>query len=735
MSPITVSRSELNASARKLINAAQTTDILNQLPGNNLLQIDSATNFYKSWPIGKEWRRIKNIGVAALGTSLTRKERQTIEQKLENIEGKFNDYLQQTKKLPRSRQLSWLLKKIRKLQEQIYHPQGATHSTYPFFLPVFSLHLALIQTTAQSAEDYQESLNTLVFGGVSYLHSALQSAYRQRYEDIVIKRGGARNELGYVEDSRNNKSLTEWVNYAENKESLKALRKYLSAKLALKYVEGINFSVAGSVLDGLIKLLPNEEEEEASVYSIQKAASAQIAQWKQASETTTQVDDLNTRLLIPTAYDESLAPEEPEAMDYVKEYYKTLAIGAIGDLPIPGAAALSAVTGLFVGWIFGDENDQWEKYAEAIKDYIDEAITGLETNNIENDLITAEEEFDKLCKILDQNGWEFGQPLSDDPQTCDELQDRFITLISQLNELRQALYNPESKDYTTFPYFDRLFTLHGAVLGTATTTMKTYNTHDEFEEHFKKSRDYLLRAADSAVSYRRGAIDVETKGSSNVSRFYDDQSDSYFSDKRPLNGNDARWDAAYALKHLLQTELGYVYPNRLKILASIHNFDKMVDQYNEFWSERKSDHVPIERLFDEWHDKVRDAGFDYSDPGIRGTINDGYSSWDNGPAVYDGLYYDETLSPIDLCGPLIFNSGNPYVQMYLPITDYPRTQDVIPLGKFDTIDISPLYKMIVYSEENFEGNSYTFNHSSSSISLSNCGFEIQSIQVIYTKSR
>lgn len=773
-----------------LIGSAQAADILNQLPGENLLQVDPQTNFYQSWPVGKEWQTFKNVGAAGLGRLLPREERQAIEQELESveakfndclqkieptkfqsspkslssllkrikelqerifnseeglesinpfeqelggIEAKFNDHLQGTSKLQiasnsaLSFPLSMLLKRVKELEERIYHPQGALHLTYPFFLPVFTLHLALIQATAKSIEDRQESLNTLVFGGISYLRNALESAYREKRDDIVIKRGGARNELGYIENTRNNKSLTQWVDYAENEESLKALKTNLSAKIALSYVEKINFSAAWSVIDQFVKLLPVAQGE-TQVFSIKKAEEARIAQWKQASETTTRADTFNSSLLIPTAYDESIFPDDPDAADYVKEYYKTVAIGLIGDLPIPGAATLSAVTGLFVGWIVDDQGDLWKKYAQAIADYISEEIAGLETTQIENDLIIAEEEFDDLCKILDDQDWEFGQPL------LDELQDRFITLLYNLNLVRQALYNPYSSEYTTFPYFDRLFTLYGAVLGTATTTLDTYDTYDEFRELFEKSRDYLHRAISSAVNYRHNAIDVHEDGGSHVSRMYDQQSHSYFSDKRPLNGNDSRWNGAYALKHLLQVELGYVYPNRLKMLAGIHNFDNMVDQYNDFWSSRKSDHVAIEPLWDEWFNKVEDKR-DYAND-QRGTIDNGYRDWSNGPGVHDNLYFDENCYRSHFHGPRLYKEGDSDA-MYVALTDYPRAQDVIPLDSFDHVDISPAYNMVVYSEENYGGTSFTFTPPSNKFGyfqLSNCGFTIKSLKINYIKS-
>ena len=776
-----------------LIGSAQTADIINQLPGDNLLQIDPKTNFYQSWPVGKEWQTVKNTGAAGLGRLLPGKERQAIAQELESIEAKFNDCLQQIEPtkfqsspkslsslLKRIKQLqericnseeglesinpfeqelegieakfnnyrqgtsdlqiapnsalsfplSMLLKRVKELQERIYHPQGALHLTYPFFLPVFTLHLALIQATAKSIEDGQESLNTLVFSGISYLMNALDSAYREKYDDIDLKRGGARNELGYVEDTRNNKSLTEWVDYGENKESLKTLNKHLSAILALSYVENINFSAAWSVIDQLIKLLPVAQGE-TEVVSIQKLATAKIAQWKQASETTTQADTFNSTLLIPTAYDESIIPEDPDAADYVKEYYKTLAIGYIGDLPIPGAATLSAVTGLFVGWIFGGEQDKWKKYAQAIADYISEEIAGLETTQIENDLIWAEGEFDKLCKILDDQGWEFGQPLSS------ELQDRFIDLIDVLGPLRQDLYNPYSPKYTTFPYFDRLFTLYGAVLGTATTTLSTYDTYEEFKELFTDSRKYLEEAIESAVNYRYNAIKGDWSGAANNSRFYDDQSLSYFSDKRPLKGNDSRWDGFYDLWYLFQVELGYVYPNRLKMLAGIHNFDNMVDQYNDFWSSRKSDHVAIEPLWDWWYDTVEKKRKEAND--YRPSIDIGYSSWSNGPGVHEDLYFANTdLYTSHFHGPRLQKGDDSSVGLlYLPLTDYPRVEDVISLEKFDEIKISPVYNVTVYSEENFEGTSYTFKPSKDRFmyaELANCGFTIKSLKINYIKS-
>lgn len=782
-----------------LIGSAQVADIINQLPGDNLLQIDSKTNFYQSWPIGKEWQTVKNTGAAGLGRLLPGKERQAIAQELESIEAKFNDCLQQIEptKFPTSPKslssllkrvkklqericnseeglesinpfeqelegieakfknylqgtsdlqiapnsalsfpLSMLLKRVKELQERIYHPQGALHLTYPFFLPVFTLHLALIQATAKSIEDGQESLNTLVFSGISYLRKALDSAYREKYDDIDLKRGGARNELGYVEDTRNHKSLTQWVDYAENQESLKALNKHLSAKIALSYVEKINFSSAWSVIDEFVKLLPVAQGE-TEVVSIQKLATAKIAQWKQASETTTQADTFNSTLLIPTAYDESIIPEDPDAADYVKEYYKTLAIGLIGDIPIPGAGALSAITGLFVGWIFGGEQDKWKTYAQAIGDYIDEQIVLLETTDIENDLIWAEGEFDYLCRFLEEEGWDFGQPLSDDLKTSIELETRFIDLIDFLGPLRQSLYNPASPTYTTFPYFDRLFTLYGAVLGTVTTTLSTYDTYNEFQELFESSRKYLKEAIESAVDYRSNAIEGKWSGAANNSRFYDNQSYSWFSDKRPLNGTDSRWDGFYDLWYLFQIELGYVYPNRLKMLAGLHNFDNMAAQYNDFWSSRKSDHVAIEPLWDWWYDTVeaqRGRANSY-----RGYIDDGYSSWSNGPGVHEDLYFAQHCYASHFYGPKLYNEGSSGGDevMFLALTDYPRAQDVIPLESFSHVDISSAYEIVVYSEENYGGTCYTFHPNKDTCvyrPLSACGFTIKSLKINYIKS-
>ena len=740
MSQLTTSPKDSNSLVRYFIGADKTTEIINKLSGKNLLKIDSETGFYASWAVGKEWLTIKNRGTVGLGRLLPRGERQEIEDELESIEAKFNESLQQKENLTISPQLSLLLKRVKELQAKIYHPQGSFHLTYPFFLRVFTLHLALIQARTQSTEDSQASLNSLVFNGILYLQDALDFAYRERYQDIVIRRGGARNELGYVEDSRKNRSLTQWVAYAENEESLRILRKHLSAKFALKYVEGINFSLAWSALDEFVKLLPSAEEE-TKVFSLRKAAEAQIAQWRETSETTAQADTFNSSLLMPTAYDEedSLAPEEKDAADYVKEYYTTLAIGMIGDLPIPGAATLSALTGLFISWIFGGQDDKWKKYADAIEMYIAEEIADLERTQIENDLRTAEEEFNHLCKILDEQEWNFGQDLPFE----DELIPRFETLIYNLSEIRYALYDPKSERYKTFPLFDRLFTLYGAVLGTVTTTLQTYDTYEEFRELFVDSRDYLDEAIRSAVNERYWSIYCDVYGPFNDDyRLYDIHSSSHFSDGRVIiNG-----DLMRATDKLMKVELGYVYPNRLKMLAGIRNFDKIVTQYNDFWSERKSDHVAIQPLWPDWFHEVEEARGPVN--GSKDTLDEiynGLTSRDDEPPIYQNLYFNEPCYRSHFHGPRLYKDGSSESEMYIVLTDYPRLgDDILPIEEFDHLDISPVYKVVVYSEENFEGTSYTFTTDPADDStkkgryaypqLSECGFTIKSLKVIYIKS-
>lgn len=223
----------------------------------------------------------------------------------------------------------------------------------------------------------------------------------------------------------------------------------------------------------------------------------------------------------------------------------------------------------------------------------------------------------------------------------------------------------------------------------------------------------------------------------NVSQFYDEQTNSYFSDKRPLGSTKICWDAYYALWKLLKVELGYVYPNRLKILAAIQNFDKLVGKYNNYWSERKPNHVAIEPLWNEWYDEVeierRAAG-----SANRSIIDKGYNEyWSNGAGVHDGLYFVENADSSHFHGPKLFKQGDSD-NMYLPLADYPRVDDVIPLEKFDQLDISPVYNVIVYSEENFGGNSYTFapNRPGKFFypKLSSCGFSIKSLKIVYTKS-
>ena len=131
--------------------------------------------------------------------------------------------------------------------------------------------------------------------------------------------------------------------------------------------------------------------------------------------------------------------------------------------------------------------------------------------------------------------------------------------------------------------------------------------------------------------------------------------------------------------------------------------------------------------------------------GQREMIDNGYQAWGNGPAVYNDLYFHEHIYASHFQGPRFYHSGQDE-HMYLALQDYPalsrkvensgETEVIVPIDRFTNVDFSPCYKIVVFSEENFEGNSYTFSSGNGYFRyppLSDCGCDIKSLKIQYTR--
>lgn len=720
----------------KLISAPQTINSLNGTELESAFYIDDKSNFYSSWPDTLTWKRSINAVNATLGSLLPARHRETLENDLNDVAVAFNEILPINEKTFDSEYLHLLLFKIQNIEKELFNSHFPVHLSLPYFVPTFTLHIAIIQAfdLYMDKHEHGESAIQFIFNSAHYLNNALNCAYHTRFNEISLVRCGPYNKLAFVQDNKTSKPLSESHLYNNNLYALKAIQNKHAHQSAVQYTQGIDFSVAQRLVDDAMAIFELNNSTDDS-YSVQSSAHKQLAVWKEKQSASLHNEHL-------ALYDEPIwVADDKDGFDYVKEYYSTVAIAMIGDLPIPGAATLSAVTGLFVSWLMPDQASKWKKYAEAIGNYIDQQLTAQELNDIENELVVAEKEFDAICKFLEENsdGWQLGEDFPDP-----EIEQRFIVLIYNIKETRQRIFNPNCALHNTFPYFDRLFTLYGSIIGSATVSLNSYNTYEEFQDFYTDARDYLHNAVQSAVDYRVEKLRGDYGGASNVSRMYDGQSSSFYSDKRPLNGSSNRWDGYYALQAYLDVELGYVYPNRLKLLAGLNNFDKFSKQYNDFWASKNPDHVMIQPLSNEWAELIDTKRGEAN--GKRSTIDSGYSHWSNGPGVQHNLYFGEHTYRSHLLGPRLYKEDSGVEGMYVPLQDYPTFKGtnpidgseaiIIPIENFNKLEISPCYSVTVYSEENFEGSSHTFSNGGNKFSylaLSSCGFSIKSLSVSYTK--
>ncbi len=699
-----------------------------------LFTYDEDKGFYTEWP-QPNMKRVNTL-FAGIDRPEVYKSKPQFDQILNSLCASFNELLPLEDTGDSYRKLVQLAQNVEEFEQQLFAQKSELHFSLPYFDQVFSLHFAMIQgmQILRENEDHLEAAVSLTYKSLDLLDKATACAYEHRYHAVKVMRCGPNNQFAYVQDHTKEKALTTLMPYNENLDKLNTIKEHFASQEALCYVENIDFSIAQCVVDSTIEFLEKTDEEEVLVSSL-KMHNRMVDTWQTEQLRHSENEHIAT-------YEAPWEAGEKTSFDYVKEYYKTVAIGLIGDLPIPGAAAISAVTGLFVGWIFDDREQQiqrWKTYANQINQYIDQKVTDVELKSIENELIAAEEEFDQISRYLDDNPNQWG-PGIDFPNQ--EIRTRFINLINNIKLTKQRVFNPNCAMHATFPYFDRLFTLYGSIMGSATVSLETYNTYEEFQNFFTQSRTYLDNAMHSSIDYRTGKLDGHCDG--NVSRMYDYQlgNNSTYSDKRPLKGKEVRWNGYRALKLYLDIELGYVYPNRLKILAGLHNFDKFVVGYNNFWNQYNDNHHDITPLASEWINKM-ESQRGVAD-GQRDTIDIGYSHWDNGPGVLGHLYFYENIYASHFQGPCFYNS-NSDEEMYLAIQDYPalsrqtpnsnETEVIVPMEKFNKISYSPCYQIVVFSEENFEGKSHTFESGkgwSSYYLISDCGFDIKSLKVQYT---
>ena len=720
-----------------LSNGSAITNITELNNVSPLFTYDEDKGFYTEWP-QPNMQRVDAL-FAGINCPELYKTKPQFDQTLNSLCASFNELLPLEDTGDSYGKLVQLAQKVEEFEQQLFAQKSELHFSLPYFDQVFSLHFAMIQgmQILRECEDHLEAAVSLTYKSLERLDKASSCAYEHRYSAVKVMRCGPNSQFAYVQDNAKEKALTTLMPYNENLEKLNTIKEHFASQEALCYVENIDFSIAQCVVDSTIEFLEKTDEEEVLVSSL-KMHNRMVDTWQTEQLRHSENEHIAT-------YEAPWEAGEKTSFDYVKEYYKTVAIGLIGDLPIPGAAAISAVTGLFVGWIFDDREQQiqrWKTYANQINQYIDQKVTDVELKSIENELIAAEEEFDQISRYLDNNPNQWG-PGIDFPNQ--EIRTRFINLINNIKITKQRVFNPNCAMHASFPYFDRLFTLYGSIMGSATVSLETYNTYEEFQNFFEQSREYLDNAMHSAINYRTGKLDGHYNGCTNVSRMYDYQlgDESTYSDKRPLHGYDNRWDGYKALQRYLDIELGYVYPNRLKILAGLQNFDKFVVKYNEFWHLHNDNHQDIMPLTGEWISKMESQRGVAN--GQREMIDNGYQAWGNGPAVYNDLYFHEHIYASHFQGPRFYHSGQDE-HMYLALQDYPalsrkventgETEVIVPIDRFTNVDFSPCYKIVVFSEENFEGNSYTFSSGNGYFRyppLSDCGFDIKSLKIQYTR--
>jgi hypothetical protein len=185
----------------------------------------------------------------------------------------------------------------------------------------------------------------------------------------------------------------------------------------------------------------------------------------------------------------------------------TLVTGIIGSLPIPGAGLIADAYGLVLGWITGiGQEDPWKKLEDSLKQYVDEAVLGLELNTLKNDIADIERRFDSFCKGRTASNWKPGDTLSR------ELETRLISCYEGVQRIQQFLYNPNSNKHTTLPYFERCSTLYFAVMSSVTQRLKSYNIQTEYETFFNQTYAYLDGVYASSGAYKSSKIKYKWGG-------------------------------------------------------------------------------------------------------------------------------------------------------------------------------------------------------------------------------
>ncbi|MBD2454705.1 hypothetical protein H6G80_11495 [Nostoc sp. FACHB-87] len=664
-------------------------------------EINTNTNLFSHWPSADQWQSYQQKVTLTILHELPSAEKEEIEANLAAIDSDFNNSLEKfvqfsteengTEKTSQVvNYLYDLLDRCESLQKQIYEPTSPIHHTYPYFAHSFLLYLAVIKACTCYKNEINEPqlIQGLLNQTIFYISAAEKSAYSQRKAEIKQRRGGARSELIYVQDSLFQESLTEWYDVGEKFQEIDALYQYLQSKVPLDYVQTIPFTQGYEII-GL--LIGNSSDAKTGQITIERDQ----GKWAETVESTWEVAESSAVLLLRYAPQDATqrlvaAKLSDKEQEMIAEASIALITGVIGSLPIPGAALFANTYGLLLGWITNQgKEDPWKQVEDSLKKYTDQAVLGLELTIIKNDLAFWETQFDVICKDITTSNWKPGNTLNS------ELATRLINCYDAIKKIQYHLYNPYSQKHTTLPYFERCSTLYFAVMPTVVQCLKSYDLRTEYETFFNRTYNYLHDAYLSAGEYRRSTIKYKWGGFFNHLNYVRDN----------VTGRDltdwwdpsGRYNVIEARYNLLYWIVPCFYESQMGIRRMFASFDSLVNIYNQKLGKK----MPLLTPFlDKGLSNVASMCEGY----VRTATNAGYPS----AGVRFGLFKNYSLEE--------FKGATFYVDAYyqglrtqLTVGGYPDITKIgIPENCISSVKVPNRWKVTLYEQRDFKGASKEF---------------------------
>jgi hypothetical protein len=565
---------------------------ISHLSIEGLGEINKNTNLFSYWPSPEQWQSYQQKLVFKTQSELPSAEKEVIETNLAAIDSDLNSYLkklvevsaQENQKVEISQltnALYNLLERCESLQKQIDESIAPRHYTYPYFAHTLILHLTVLKACILHENDINESqlMKTLLEKAVFDISRAETDAYQQRIVEIKKQVGGAKSELIYVQDSRFQESLTQWCESSEKLKEIDALYQYLTAKIPLDYVQNIPFVQGYEIVELIIGNSSDTKIGQDLIKEEQRTRNLYQQRWSEAVETTWQLAQSSADLLLKYAPQNAMQRSGgltvDERLDIALEAITTIYTSIIGSLPIPGAGIFADGIGLLLGWLTGDNGrDPWKELEDSLTRYVDETVLDLELSLLRRDILHIEEEFDELCKKIQELGWKPGESLNS--AIANDLRDIF----REARKLKRTIYNPRTGKHTSLPYFERCFTLYLAVMSTAVNCLDTFDPQDEYESFYNDTRNYLNSAVADGFHFRKGLVNKWVG-----MNFFGQIRSRYTKDERTGIELTERWNPYWGYIQdrtlwYLQERIASLYLSQLGLHRMFKSFNSAVEAYN-----------------------------------------------------------------------------------------------------------------------------------------------------------